>query len=663
MGKDIYQAIIDDPNLDEQQKLQFLKELPPPPKAGATAQTGNTSVEQLKAANPEAGTGINTVREGGGFQKGESTGTSMLKDAARYVVPPLVVGAAEMAASPLGPGGIYTAGAAAGGATEAILQELGINRKDPTAIAISAGLPGLGRAGVTAGAWGINKGMHLIPGFNQAARGAFTPEARLLGEKMFSPEVGSQALYAALKQQSGGKARLTQFPALRKSVDEMKGDLENISWEQLNKDLKQAGLENLFTDIEQSLSGAPAQLAKITPSVSGKPMAGTGLPSQMGVVKDAVQPGMTFANAKANIEGMGKMISSASDDKKRGAYKRLYSSMLTDLETMEAPAGTPVELWKQARQAYKTEKTRTLLDDAIEKNISSTEGVPLINADGVLKWLRTNKEFQKRLTEKEYTSLYSEFEQMSKLTGKNPQRIMGVLAGMAVSHSAGGALTGYVASDLLSKALMSEGGRQAVMSVLKKQGPAEYFRRAGSIIGAMLSGLQESASEPTTNPFAGGGESYGTLPKEQRDPTFEPSAPVPFVPPPTPDEIKAKVTKAAKDTKLDPKLFHAVVSTESNYNPNAVSKVGAVGLTQLMPKTAAGLGVNPSVVDENLKGGAIYLQSLVKKYNGDVGKALAAYNAGPGRVDKGGPLPQETQGYVAKIMMKLKGDKHDKERR
>ena len=57
------------------------------------------------------------------------------------------------------------------------------------------------------------------------------------------------------------------------------------------------------------------------------------------------------------------------------------------------------------------------------------------------------------------------------------------------------------------------------------------------------------------------------------------------------------------------------------------------------------------------------MQSLVKKYNGDIGKALAAYNAGPGRVDKGGPLPQETQSYVAKIMMKLKGDKYDKERR
>ena len=137
-----------------------------------------------------------------------------------------------------------------------------------------------------------------------------------------------------------------------------------------------------------------------------------------------------------------------------------------------------------------------------------------------------------------------------------------------------------------------------------------------------------------------------------------PQSSIPF----TKEDIKAKVTKAAKDTKLDPKLFHAVVSTESNYNPMAISQAGAIGLTQLMPKTAAGMGVNPANVDENLKGGGQYLQSLIKKYDGNVAKALAAYNAGPGRVDKGGPLPQETQDYVAKVLLKA-GGKRDKERR
>jgi len=87
-----------------------------------------------------------------------------------------------------------------------------------------------------------------------------------------------------------------------------------------------------------------------------------------------------------------------------------------------------------------------------------------------------------------------------------------------------------------------------------------------------------------------------------------------------------------------------------------------VGLTQLMPKTAASLGVDPTNVDENLRGGSRYLKDLLIKYDGNKAKALAAYNAGPGRVDKGGPLPQETQDYVAKVLLKA-GGKDDKKRR
>ena len=713
---DIYQDILNDKDLSDQQKLQFLSELPPPPKAGQIEQSGGTSVGQLKAANPQAGSGINTVREGGGFVPGESTGTSVAKDVARYAVPAAVIGASMPFTAGMSPLAIYGTEAVLGGATEAAMQAAGINRQDPSGIAAASVLPGAGRAVMSGGALAINKGMHLIPGFNQAARGALTPEARTLGEKLFDTPVGSEALYAALKQQSGGTARLTQFPTLQKATKEMRTDIENISWEQLQADLRQAGLENLFDDIEKSIAGSPAKLAKMPPrTVSGTlgdaipqhyastiygtvpldslkqaeqvarefpslhvfekagarpivgdrkttPILGAGLPSQMQVVQPGTLPGMTFVQAKANIEGMGKMIANATDDKKRGAYKRLYGSMLTDLENMEAPAGTPVALWKEAREAYRTEKTRTLFQDLVEKNTANVEGVPLVNPDGILKALRTNKTFTDRLSKAQLDTLTNSFTEMAKLTGKNPQRLMGVLAGMAVSHSAGGALTGYVASDLLSKAMMSESGRKAVMTIIKKEGPSEYFRRAGSIIGAALTGLNEPASEDIANPFSG--QQIGTLPMENRtEPkAVEPSAPVPAIQL-TPEDIKAKVTKAAKDTKLDPKLFHAVVSTESNYNPNAVSPVGAVGLTQLMPKTAAGLGVNPLLVDENLKGGATYLQSLLKKYDGDKAKALAAYNAGPGRVDKGGPLPQETQGYVAKIMMKLGGTKDDKARR
>jgi hypothetical protein len=236
---------------------------------------------------------------------------------------------------------------------------------------------------------------------------------------------------------------------------------------------------------------------------------------------------------------------------------------------------------------------------------------------------------------------------------------------MTIGGGPAGALAGWGAAEITTKALMHEGARKMIGNIIANPSVHNISRGTAIISAAVRGAFDEPGMTPM--PFETEvvpGKVIGTLPTEARtDPKPIERSPAPAIPQLSTEDIKAKVTKAAKDTKLDPKLFHAVVSTESNYNPSAVSPVGAVGLTQLMPKTAAGLGVNPGVVDENLKGGATYLQSLIKKYDGDVGKALAAYNAGPGRVDKGGPLPQETQSYVAKIMMKLRGDKRDKEQR
>lgn len=97
-------------------------------------------------------------------------------------------------------------------------------------------------------------------------------------------------------------------------------------------------------------------------------------------------------------------------------------------------------------------------------------------------------------------------------------------------------------------------------------------------------------------------------------------------------------------------LFDAVIMRESRYNPVAVSPKQAFGLTQLMPGTASGLGVNRFSVVENLRGGARYLRQQLDRF-GHVHLALAAYNAGPGRV-RGGQIPRiaETQGYVANIL-------------
>lgn len=118
------------------------------------------------------------------------------------------------------------------------------------------------------------------------------------------------------------------------------------------------------------------------------------------------------------------------------------------------------------------------------------------------------------------------------------------------------------------------------------------------------------------------------------------------------EKIETMIREVSARYNVDPALVRAVIETESNWNSSAVSRKGALGLMQLVPGTARQLGVNNAFdPKQNLDGGVRYLHSLLERYNGDLDRALAAYNAGPGAVDRAGGVPRyrETREYVQKV--------------
>jgi soluble lytic murein transglycosylase-like protein len=175
------------------------------------------------------------------------------------------------------------------------------------------------------------------------------------------------------------------------------------------------------------------------------------------------------------------------------------------------------------------------------------------------------------------------------------------------------------------------------------------FIRSAALQRALSGATGKSAVPPATPP-----RFSTTLAKAQSKPPVRAAAavapaqigtgPVPFA---------AMNEAAAKKYGVDPALLAGLVKAESNFNPNAKSGVGAQGLTQLMPATARGLGVtNAFDPAQALDGGAKFLGGLLKQFKGNESLALAAYNAGPGAVQKFGGIPpyEETQRYVPKVL-------------
>jgi soluble lytic murein transglycosylase-like protein len=143
-----------------------------------------------------------------------------------------------------------------------------------------------------------------------------------------------------------------------------------------------------------------------------------------------------------------------------------------------------------------------------------------------------------------------------------------------------------------------------------------------------------------------------TLPVPAQPAKPQPPAQVPAATAAAPD-LNEVVTTASSTFHLDPDLVNSVIHAESGFNTHAVSRKGAQGLMQLMPGTASKLGVNNTFDPRaNVNGGSRYLRELLERYNFDLVKALAAYNAGPERVEQynGVPPYRETRAYVNRIV-------------
>jgi soluble lytic murein transglycosylase-like protein len=176
-------------------------------------------------------------------------------------------------------------------------------------------------------------------------------------------------------------------------------------------------------------------------------------------------------------------------------------------------------------------------------------------------------------------------------------------------------------------------------------------------IAAMQSRISEITGAPPPNaspavPFNAYLNEALVPPKPLPSPDIPSIAPAPV----PPAQIDALVQQNAEIWQVDPALIKSVIANESSFNANATSNVGAQGLMQLMPETAATLGVrDPYDPAQNVSGGTRYLRQMLDRFKGDTRLAVAAYNAGPGAVEKYGDVPPyaETQQYVQNVLGSL----------
>jgi membrane-bound lytic murein transglycosylase B len=224
-------------------------------------------------------------------------------------------------------------------------------------------------------------------------------------------------------------------------------------------------------------------------------------------------------------------------------------------------------------------------------------------------------------------------------------------------------LSANPAHSTQKRAAGAEGFSQLLEEVVQKASEGSDAMIDKDKITVMLELVKMQMNQSVMNSFAGKdgedvgdnlhflpglAEIHGTQQQESEIRQSEPS--VTSVQPPS--DMDAIIDKASATYGVDKGLISAVIRAESDFDVNATSPKGAMGLMQLMPDTAKGLGVsNAYDPGQNVMAGTRYLKSLLDRYNGDVRLALAAYNWGMGNLERStGSLPEETRNYIARIM-------------
>lgn len=194
-------------------------------------------------------------------------------------------------------------------------------------------------------------------------------------------------------------------------------------------------------------------------------------------------------------------------------------------------------------------------------------------------------------------------------------------------------------SGIMERINEIQGGAKRMSSMFKPQAVTEFEQAFRSAV----SGAEKTGSVKMGNRIDRGASLQNESPVNEVESSTGKSEK---------ELIQEAVQEASEKFNVSPDLINSVIRVESSYNPEAVSHAGAMGLMQLMPKTALELGVEkPFDIKENIEGGTKYLRKMMDRYKGDLDKSLAAYNAGPHNVDlyDGVPDFKETQNYVRKI--------------